>query len=213
MFQVITVTNNLEATQPLINSLEKNGWDYYAIRCEWKGFGTKLIETYRYLKLSPEIDEFVFCDAFDVIVLGTPEEFKSKLPKIDIVCSAERGCWPDGTLEKYYPKVFKHRFNYLNSGCYYAKSEAFINLMEGNMPQYETDDQLWFTHQFLFNENSGIMLDNKQSIFNSHSFIDEGEYGYENNRIQILGNQPIFIHSNGRTIDEKLNEMICNSTN
>lgn len=213
MLKVITVTNNLEATQPLINSLEKNGWDYRAIECDWLGFGTKLIEVYRYVKDNPEIDEFVFCDAFDVIVLGKPEEFKSKLPKSDIVCSAERGCWPDGTLEKYYPKVFKHRFNYLNSGCYYAKSEAFINLMEGNMPQYETDDQLWFTHQFLFNENSGIMLDNKQSIFNSHSFIDEGEYGYENNRIQILGNQPIFIHSNGRTIDEKLNEMICNSTN
>lgn len=210
MLKVITVTNNLERTQPLINSLNKNGWGYHFIECEWRGFGTKLIEVYRYVKSNPEVDEFIFCDAFDVIVLATPEEFKSKLPKSDIVCSAERGIWPDPALEKYYPRVFKHRFNYLNSGSYYAKSEAFIKIMEGDMPQYETDDQLWFTHQFLFNENSGIVLDNKQSIFNSHSFIDEGEYGYENGRIQILGNQPCFIHSNGRTIDEKLNEMICN---
>lgn len=208
--KVITVTTSVEETQPLIQSLEKNGWDWTAIHTTWQGFGTKLIETYRYLKATPEIESFIFCDAFDVLVLGGEDEFKEKLsdkfPGIGIVCSAEKGCWPNSSLSKLYPPT-NSNFKYLNSGCYYAKSKVFIDMIERCMPDYESDDQLYMTERLLF-DGEDIVLDTHQILFNSHSFIDENEYGYINGRIQIMGNQSVFLHKNGRTVDEKLNQML-----
>lgn len=198
MLKVITVTNNITATEQLKKSLEKHNWDYHIIDTPFRGFGTKLIETHRYLKHHTEVKEFIFCDAFDVIALGTPAEFLYNLPKGEIVCSAEKGIWPQSDLEKYYPLPRQeHGFNYLNSGLYYAKSKAFIELFESSIPEYATDDQLWFTNEFLFNELSGIVLETGQRVFNSHSFISDGEYEYANGRIKINGNYPIFIHFNG----------------
>lgn len=55
-----------------------------------------------------------------------------------------------------------------------------------------------------------VHYDYEQMFFNSHSFIDEGEYGYDNGRIQILGNEPVFVHSNGKTEDPRLDELIKN---
>jgi hypothetical protein len=54
-------------------------------------------------------------------------------------------------------------------------------------------------------------LDTRQNIFNSHSFIAEGEYTYDHNtkRIEIMGNKPIFVHFNGSTKDEKFNQMLA----
>lgn len=211
MLKVITVTDNPPAAQQLINSLNKHGWDYVLINSPWRGFGTKLIETYNYLKCHPDVDRFIFCDAHDVVVLGTPDEFESKLLNVGkIIISAEKGCWPIVEWEKYYIDKFEHGFNYLNSGLYYAPRTLFIKLFEIYPPQYYTDDQEWFTNLFLFNVYADfIVLDNDQILFNSHSFIAENEYNYENCRIKICGNQSVFVHSNGKTVDEKLNKMLC----
>lgn len=46
MLKILTVTNNLERTQPLIASLEKFEWPTEVLVTEWKGFGTKLITVY-----------------------------------------------------------------------------------------------------------------------------------------------------------------------
>lgn len=207
MLKVITVTNNIEATQPLIKSLENNGWDYQVIEVsEWRGFGTKLIETYNFLKEHPEVTEFIFCDAFDVLALGTPKEFEEKLDGYTgMIFSAEKGCWPDDSLRNQY-ESHDHGFNFLNSGAYYSNSDWFINMIEHNMPSYSDDDQLYLTKFYL--HASDALLDNKQEFFNSHSFIAEGEYTYRNNRVQVNGQEPIFIHFNGRTIDKEFNEKI-----
>lgn len=210
---IITVATQPERTELLRKSAEKQGWELHIIQPDlWRGFGTKLIETYNYLKAHPEIESFVFCDAYDVVVLGSCEEFEEKLTEPSRgLWSAERGCWPDGSLESMYKYKFEHGFNYLNSGLYYISSIAFIQIFEAFPPQYAEDDQLWFTTKFL---NSGqdvdsyLRLDNEQSLFNSHSFIAEGEYTYNNNRVQLNGNEPIFIHFNGRTVDEEFNKNI-----
>ncbi len=209
MLKVITVTSHPHLAQPLINSLEKHGWDWTCLQVEWKGFGTKLIETYQYLKANPEVSEFVFVDAHDVVCLGTPQEFEEKLDGYSgMIFSAERGCWPDPNLESQYPIKLKHGFNYLNSGVYYSRSDWFINYIERNFPEYHFDDQLYFTHMYL--NSPDVLLDWSQEFFNSHSFIDEGEYTYDNGRVGINGNFPIFIHSNGKTVDPKLDEMLKN---
>jgi hypothetical protein len=213
MLKVITVLSNTEEPgfKLLGQSLQNNGWDSIALGCKWMGFGTKLIVTYRYLQDHPEIDRFIFCDAHDVVALGTPEEFERKLEHPDkMLLSAERGCWPPTMqqYEKYYEPLEAHGWNYVNSGLYYSPAKVFMAMMERNMPKYETDDQEWMGMNFLFNDEAEILLDREQKIFNSHSFIREGDYTYENGRLQVNGNMPLFAHKNGRTIDEKLDALI-----
>lgn len=207
MLKVITVTTDIKATGRLIKSLDKNGWEYEVIFTEWKGFGTKLIKTYEYLKANPEVDRFIFCDAFDVVAMGTPAEFEEGIGTYDMLVSAERGLWPP-YLQPFKAQYvqFEHGFNYPNSGLYYAKSKYFIWLFEKYAPFYEIDDQYWINMCYILEHHVGMDYD--QEILNSHSFIKENEYTYENGRIQILGNEPVFIHSNSRSVDEKLEALL-----
>lgn len=207
--KVITVTNSPQHAMPLIRSLVANKWDYVLIEAEWKGFGTKLIETYHFLKANPDVTEFIFCDAFDVLCFGDLEEFQEKMDGCDypMLVSAERGLWPPTLIPfRCLYQNYEHGFNYPNSGLYYAKSAYFIRLFEKYPPPHEIDDQFWLNVCCKCEED--IYIDHEQRFFNSHSFIREGEYGYENGRIQILGEESIFVHKNGRTIDEKLDNLV-----
>lgn len=207
--KLITVCSLQEHAKVLETTADRHGWDLDILEVEWKGFGTKLLATKQHLENNPGIERFVFCDAYDVIVFGSPEEFKSKIhPDTDMIVSAERGLWPP-TLHPFRSCYFNHdhRFNYPNSGLYYAKSKFFLRLLNEFPPFNEIDDQYWMNILILLRRAS-ISIDSDQEVFNSHSFMSNGDYGYENNRIQILGNQPIFVHSNGRTTDERLNELV-----
>lgn len=210
---IITVTNQPERAKPLIDTATKNNWQIIVIQTEWKGFGTKLIATYNFLKEHPEIEQFVFCDAHDVVVLGDPEEFLMKKNAhfvSGIVFNAERGCWPPPVQHfEYMYKRHGHGFNFLNSGVYYAPAKLFKEIFESNPPEFTTDDQWLYSMIYLFGRWP-VVLDADQALFNCHSFRQDGEYSYNDKRIQINGNQPIFIHSNGGTgsIDDKLNQML-----
>jgi len=220
MLKVITVTNSPQHAGPLIRSLVANKWDYVVIEAEWKGFGTKLIETYNYLKSNPDVTEFIFCDAFDVLALGGEDEFREKLNGFNfhtrVIFSAEKGCWPIPQIDKFYKAApdldNTSPFRFVNSGLYYAKSDWFIVLIDSLPVDFENDDQLWATMVYLTQDQREryrpIEIDCNQILFNSHSFIHENEYGYENGRLQILGNEPIFVHKNGRTVDEKLDNLM-----
>lgn len=212
--KLITVCSHIEHATGLIKSAKKHGWDLSVIHVpQWGGFGTKLMETYNFLKANPEIERFVFADAYDVIILGSPREFSEKIRVNErMLLSAERGLWPP-TLHPFRSEYADkpHRFNYPNSGLYFAQSWYFINFFEKYTPFYEIDDQYWMNIVYLLDSNSerpDIAVDFDQVVFNSHSFIDDGEYGYLNGRLQILGNNPIFSHKNGKTIDPKLDELI-----
>lgn len=209
---IISVCSHPEHATMLVNSAKKHGWDLHLLVRDWKGFGTKLIGTYEYLKEHPEIDRFVFSDAFDVCVMGTPEEFEMKrfahgFDRYAIIASAEKGLWPPAMeiFRGEYP-THSHGFNFINSGLYYADSAKFIEIFDACAPEYHTDDQEWLNTQWI--SGNRIQIDHEQVLFNSHSHISDGEYGYENGRIQILGNQSVFVHKNGRTLDPKLDELI-----
>lgn len=215
--KLITVCSHPEHAGMLITSAQKQGWDLEVIvSSQWRGFGTKLIETYNYLKAHPEVERFVFADAFDVVVLGTPEEFESKIPNQNMFLSAEKGLWPPILIpfkEQYSIYEQDKGFNYPNSGLYYAKSKFFIEMYEKYPPFYEIDDQYWMNMVYLFqnfDEDDYLVCDNSQSVFNSHSFIADGEYiyHYDIKRIEIMGNMPIFAHKNGKSVDEKLDNML-----
>lgn len=211
MLKVITVTNNLERTQPLIRSLEKFNWPSQVLLVDWKGFGTKLITLYEYLVANPDVDRFIFVDAHDVLVLGTPEEFEEKLTNKDqILFNAERGCWPPPVqqFEHLYAKN-KGGWDYLNSGVYYGQSDLYIKIFEATPPRFETDDQWIWSMIYLFG-NHPVSLDNGCEVFQCYSFIQPDDYEYANGRLNNLKTRttPIFIHGNGAGDMSKVKELV-----
>lgn len=207
--KLLTVTNAPEHSEVLRRSALHHNWDYHCIEVEWLGFGTKLIGVYNYLKEHPEVERFVFADALDVVAQRSPEEFEYKKGDREIILSCEKGLWPPILIpfRSCYPQ-FEHGFNYINSGLYYMTSAKFIELFELFTPFYETDDQYWMNMVWLIHLKGYKYPDFEQELFNSHSFIANFEYTYNNGRIQIMGNDPVFIHSNGKTKDEKLDELV-----
>jgi hypothetical protein len=203
---IITVTNNPNhpGVERLTKSAEKFGWELYVIDAQWKGFGTKLIETYNFLINNPQIERFVFVDAHDVVVLSDPETFNSVLSWYNkenkMLVSCEKACWPDSSLADKYSE-YGSEWKYVNSGLYYAPKDVFIKVFERSPPEYHNDDQLWLTNMFLNQSGDDIKTDTNCMLFQSYSHIADDDFGYENNRLQNLKTltQPIFIHGNGRT--------------
>lgn len=216
--KVLTVCHDLTQATMLTNSLTKHGWDWIGLQVPFQGFGTKLVTTYEYLKAHTEVTEFIFCDSFDVVVLSNEAEFRTTVKHMNLECDLllgmERGLWPPSLIpfRSQYQKTH-WGFDYVNSGLYYAKSDVFIKLYEKYPPFVEVDDQLWLSLVYLFEayeEESDFFIrtDNYQSVFNNHSHIREGEYEYSDGRIKINGYCPVWVHCNGKTVDEKLNEML-----
>lgn len=193
----------------LIASSDKFGWNLEVIVAEWRGFGTKLIETYNYLKKNPRITEFIFVDAYDVVALSSPQEAIEKIKdRTKMLISVEKNCWPDSSLASKYPKT-DSEWKYINSGSYYSPSKLFIDMIEANPPLYIDDDQLWMTNRFLNNPNDKV-LDYDCEVFQAYSFISDDDFGYENKRLQNLKtkSQPVLIHSNGKTDDTKVLDLL-----
>lgn len=213
--KLITVFSHpeVEGLHKLIQSAKKFGWahNFVPIQTAWQGFGTKLKTVYEYLLANPHVDYFFFCDAYDVVILSTMEEALSKLDLDKITFSAEKNCWPDTSLEKYYEPIEPGKWNYLNSGLYFAPREKFMALFNYEMPDYATDDQLWASSQYLFNENSGIVLDRDCKVFQSYSFIADDDFQYTRDGL-LYNNKtkqfPTFVHGNGTTDLTKIYELI-----
>jgi hypothetical protein len=202
----------------LKKSVDKFNWPFILLKTDWKGFGTKLIATYEFLKSDSvkHITHFFFCDAYDVVVLSTMESALLAIQdKNKILVGAERGLWPPD-LQVYDNKFehFEHGFNYINSGLYFAPKEVFIEHFEQNRPEYSTDDQKWLTEAYLNQKSHNIILDNNCDVFQNYSFIKEDDYEYNATVLFNLKTKtfPVFVHGNGRTDMTKVYELI-NSKN
>lgn len=201
---------NRDGLDHLIHSSQKQGWDIEILMTEqWLGFGTKLISVYDYLLKNKDVKEFIFVDAYDVIALGTPKEFEEKIQdRSKMLIGVEKGCWPQSDLADQYPKVDTD-WKYINSGAYYSPSKLFIEMFDGNTPQYIDDDQLWLTNEFLNNPTNKV-LDYGCDIFQSYSFIADDDFEYDYQRVHNLKtySTPIFLHGNGKTNMDKIIELL-----
>lgn len=206
MIKFLTTTSdeNHPGLLKLIKSLQLFGWDYTVIKHEWRGFGDKLIATYEYLKLHPEINEFVYSDAFDSVCLGTEKEVSAKwTDRTKILWAAERACYPHGDLSNQYPEA-PHSYKYLNGGQWISSRENFLDFYERNPPHFSVNDQAHSTDIFLnYNSDSLVKLDYNCAIFQAYSFINDNDYTYCNHCHRITNNetnsQPVFFHGNGHT--------------
>jgi len=209
--KLITVASHLEeqGLDNLVMSAQKFNWDISVICTEWKGFGTKLIETYNYFKQNPDVKELIFVDAYDVLILSTPQEVEEKIQdRSKMLVSTEKACWPQSDLASEYPET-KHEWKYANSGTYYAPREVFMDLFENHPPQYESDDQLWLSLLFLEHSDK-IVLDYDCEVFQCHSFVAEDDYEYKDGRVYNLKtkSKPSIIHFNGKSDNTKVLELL-----
>jgi hypothetical protein len=200
--------------QHFINSLKYKNIQYkiLGLNTKWNGGimeegmggGQKInllkaeLKTWDTVKLKTTL--LLFSDSYDVITVSTESEIIKKyysISKNHILFSAEKYCWPDISLEKYYPNT-KSNYKFLNSGGFIGNAYDILNILTMDIKDND-DDQLYFTKIFLFN-NVNIKLDYNCEIFQTLNGNIQDIYIYKNriiNKSQLTF--PSFIHGNGNS--------------
>jgi len=184
----------------LVKSLKRHSWDYHIILHEWKGFGGKILETYKYLKANPDITHFFYTDAWDTVVCKPMEK---TLKNVDhygcILLSAERACFPHHEKASRYPEN-PSPWHFVNGGGWFCNSEVFCNAVDTNPLTEEKVDQVWFTDLFL-NHPEFVKLDYECDVFQSITFTPEADFVIHEGEVlnTVTGKMPTFIHGNGHT--------------
>lgn len=188
----------------LIRSMDHFEIDYHVINAPWRGYGTKIIETSKYVKsIQNQYANFIFVDGHDTFFLENMEgvPHNANIPMGSIWFNGEKACWPDRELAHYFDNVpEKNRWRYLNSGCYISGIPNFLQLVEENPINHNEDDQRWATRLYL-KQDGGVMIDHVCTLFQSIAFMADDEYNfnYETGRLEnlITGSKPRIIHANG----------------
>jgi hypothetical protein len=201
--KVVTYTNQPEhpGLAKLKASMDLHKIDYHIIVAEWKGYGTKIIELYNYLKTLEGYTHFLFTDAHDTYFLhGNIQMIEG------ILISGEKNCWPDPHLSTEISTIAPSpqfraasRWIYPNSGGITGNIHYFLDLFDENKPSHADDDQRWWTSRFL---NEPIIdIDYHCEIFQSIAFESPDEFEIINGRFKniITNTYPALIHGNGRT--------------
>lgn len=211
--KVITLTNQPqnEGFQWLKKSLDYFGYDWHCIETTWQGFGTKIIETAKYLEtIKDEYTHFIFLDAHDVFALEYHAIALDKLPPIIGLISAEKACWPNPNLADKYPKI-QSDWKYVNSGSYFMPISMFLQIIQEFPIQYNDDDQLWLTNVYL-SHKFALHLDYTCEIFQSMAFEGDDDFNYHSEIFNRKTNSyPIFFHFNGKTQNERAYKVLENN--
>ena len=157
-----------------------------------------------------ELERFVlFTDSYDVIFVSNPKEVFQKYNELTqgnhdlIVFSSEPTCWPDKSLASLYPSE-----HYLNSGGFMGKAKHILSLLEIVPPT--SDDQLYYTHQFL--KSSNLILDKESTLFQT---LNQSNISILNNgRVQntTYHTHPCILHGTGPSSVKRYLNFIENYT-
>ena len=139
------------------------------------GGGQKLRALKKYLKNLPDRDVVFFCDAYDVFLTDSLNEIIYRYLEIghDVICGAEKICWPDDRLAeqteklnaKHFPDM-KTDYQYLNSGTIVGRVGILKQILS-KLPKNDESDQLWMQKIFL-SEKFDIVLDRECYLFQTH---------------------------------------------
>lgn len=209
---------NQPGLQKLIKSLDHFGWDSLILIAPWRGYASKFIETYNYLKSGAEDDTdlIVYSDSYDSLVLCSPDEVVEKYlsnfsPKI--LYYAERAAWPYDQWTHLYPKVENTPYKHLNGGGFIGTPKQYIDLVEIDFPEFSAqfNDQVHSAKLFLTqNHKANIVLDNYCKIFQCTGHAGPEDFKYENGRVinNITGEKPCFIHFNGHSFIQDIYDLL-----
>ena len=214
-----TYGTDYDKMKTLIKSCKENNININAdgIGSKWNGNKDKPTNFIKFLNECKDEQIVMFVDANDVIFYDNPENIKKKFLEFNknIVVSAEKFCWPDGDISKYYPEETKNEtFRYVNSGTYigYAKDLKEMlnsynsgnncikyNQQDDNIPGGFISDQRCL-HKYYLENLDKIAIDHKQKIWSICSGTNRENYdidGYNKLYNKITNEQSCVLHTNG----------------
>lgn len=202
LLAVLYASERNEKVEIVIRTLEAH-WITYKLygQGRWRGFGEKLLMSYEVAKKETDYTHILHIDAFDVIVLGRPDQLLERFLEFDHpwVSCAEVNCWPDAARAGDYPAC-DSPWRYLNSGAYLAERQYLADCLErwgGARINPAADDQRFLTDRYL-QEPGVILLDTGcrlfQSLLGGWHLFDSGP-GWLHNR--LTGTHPLVLHHNG----------------
>ncbi|MCE5319251.1 MAG: hypothetical protein LLG04_18045 [Parachlamydia sp.] len=139
---VCTVAN--KKTRPLEQLLES--CNHYQVPISvlgldlpYPGNGQKLVLLKEFIQPLPDDDIVLLVDAFDVLILASPETLLERFLEMQNPCAigAEKICYPFSHLKKRFPPS-PTRFKYLNSGTvmgYAGYLKKMLNAVEPIIPK------------------------------------------------------------------------------
>jgi GR25 family glycosyltransferase involved in LPS biosynthesis len=154
----------------------------------------------------------LFVDGFDVIINDTEKELLQKFNdmKVNIVFAAEKNCWPDQSLAKYF-ESYGNDNRFLNSGCIIGYVDSLLELIENKIKDTD-DDQLFYQKKYLDKKKElNAVLDYECYIFTCLAGA-EREIGYLSNRQFVNGytnSCPSILHGNGGDKSKQKYKQIC----
>jgi hypothetical protein len=190
-----------------------------------KGHGPKITLFYEELKkLGDDKSLVLFVDGYDVLFGAPIQEVVAKYnaivaaaPSKTIVFGAEIYAWPDASLSPQYDVVQKGKdvggYKYLNSGTIMGPAKDIIELITPMIADVSptTDDQRFYTHDYLNNPLTKIQLDHKCEMFQclasdmkNDLHFDSARGRYYNHKTNMY---PCMFHGNGDAKDFLLHEM------
>lgn len=193
-------------------SLNHFGWDYEIISKRYIAYGSKMKNAYEYA-LQTDCSHLFIVDAYDVFMLGTPQEALDSIENKDVVLfNAEKACWPHVEWAKEYPVVHS-TWKYLNGGACFVDVELFKKLFEENPIKDTDNDQEVLGRIYLDKRDKyNMKLDSDCKVFQSIAFEHEDDFEYLEDAGRLYnketGSLPVIIHGNGKTPMEKVYKLL-----
>ena len=180
--KVVTVATDLEKARQLLTSSQKHNIKVKTLgaNVDWTGGdikrgpggGMKVNLLRKELQNYRDDDVVMFVDGYDVLIneeeKGILERYLSFHSKV--LFAAEKVCWPDRSLEPYFPEP-ANGYRYLNSGCFIGVVSELKKIVSDGIGDTD-DDQLYFQKKFL-SKNFDIKLDHEGYVFQCVSMVED----------------------------------------
>jgi hypothetical protein len=187
------------------HTLIKLGWGQ-----KWSSFCMKLTLTRDYILKHCEPDDVLcFIDAYDVLVLSTPEEFLEAYRPIEpkcLVSAEDRALFGSRPLYNFlYDLVYCDlglsrawpRGTRLNSGAWMSRCDTLYKILRRLSPT-ETNDQRFFAEQFIDHKDQIELEDDSKQLF--HTMFEPEKLDFVEGRVVLRAtNKPVLlVHGPGR---------------
>lgn len=167
-----------------------------------KGFGLKLELLKAECETCDPKQPVLFTDAWDVLFQDSVQSLLTWLDQHPgkVLFAAELAKWPDEHLP--YPQPLGTPFPFLNSGCFCGRAEDILKLLQKPF-DFRTNDQGFYSHQFVDPNNTIIELDHAADFFLCMYDLKENDIGFKNGHVDFRGKRPPILHLNNTLTKQK----------
>jgi len=185
--------------------LESNYNNKYAYQSEFILY--KILLTYNFLLKTNDIEDFIYADTNDVVVLDNID--KVVAPK-KILFSCEKHQYPKNATwlsQKNYSNENITQNIFLNSGLFVTNKTFFtnflhnciLNILPHEFKDYGGDQGIYTYYYINLNENKDITLDVETKYFLSTYLRSPDMFTFSDNKFinKEYNTSPLFVHDNG----------------